>query len=83
MINSTLKNNAESKQWVERFSYSIKDNSEELKSSIDKSVINITFSYITSIDGLVLADSRLTEEKRITDFVGKKLPEDEYKNTSF
>ena len=40
------------------------------------------FSYITTPEGLVLADSRIEDENNIYDYAGKILPEDQYKNVS-
>lgn len=40
------------------------------------------FSYVTTVDGVVLVDSRIENENNIYDYAGKILPEDQYKNVS-
>ncbi|MTI61754.1 MAG: methyl-accepting chemotaxis protein [Firmicutes bacterium] len=82
MLHLTLEGDFKSDRLLKSFSYNVRNDSADLRKSIDSSITEIAFSYITSPDGIVLADSRMEEDDEMTDFIQVLMPEDEYKNTS-
>lgn len=82
MLHLTLEGDFKSDRLLKSFSYNVRNDSADLRKSIDNSITEIAFSYITSPDGIVLADSRLGEDDEMTDFIQVEKAEDEYKNTS-
>lgn len=82
MLDLTLEGDYKSERLLKSFSYNVRNDSDDLRKSIASSITEIGFSYITSPDGIVLADSRMEEEDEMVDFIQVEKAEDEYKNTS-
>lgn len=82
MLNYVLKDNQSTNKLFDLYKHSILTECIDLRDNLARAVDKINFSYITSANGIVLADSRLKEDKSLSKFVGKKLEETEYKNIS-